>query len=50
MKNDQSRVFMKGQGSTTHRLPDYLNDPAFKGLWDRNPFFNEPGPGGRPAG
>jgi len=39
MKNEESRVFMKGQGSRTCRLPDYLHDAAFNGLWDNNPFF-----------
>ena len=28
---------MKGQGSRTCRLPDYLHDAAFKGLWDNQP-------------
>ena len=48
MKNEESRVFMKGQGSRTCRLPDYLNDAAFRGLWDNNPFFGGPSAGGTP--
>ena len=48
MKNEESRVFMKGQGSRTCRLPDYLHDAAFKGLWDNNPFFGGPSAGGVP--
>ena len=48
MKNEESRVFMKGQGSRTCRLPDYLHDAAFKGLWDNNPFFGGPSASGRP--
>ncbi|HRA87726.1 MAG TPA: type IV secretory system conjugative DNA transfer family protein [Planctomycetaceae bacterium] len=39
MKNEELRVFIKGQGSQTCQLPDYLNDQSFGGLWDRNPFF-----------
>ena len=48
MKNGESRVFMKGQGSITYRLPDYLNDPIFQGLWDNNPFFGSPSKSGKP--
>ncbi|MEZ6123020.1 MAG: type IV secretory system conjugative DNA transfer family protein [Planctomycetaceae bacterium] len=44
MKPGQCRSFVRGQGSFTCRLPDYLNDPVFRGLWDENPFFD---PGGR---
>jgi type IV secretion system protein VirD4 len=44
MKSDQSTVFEKGQGSRTLRLPDYLKDSVFKGLWSPNPFFSNDHP------
>ncbi len=42
LKSDQSMAFIKGQGNRRMQLPDYLNDPAFEGLWDPNPFFPRP--------
>lgn len=35
----ESMTFIKGQGTQISRLPDYLTDAAFDGLWDPNPFF-----------
>lgn len=32
-------VSIRGEGTTQCRLPDYLNDAIFRGLWDPNPFF-----------
>lgn len=42
MPADCSAVFVKGQGTQKLRLPDYLVDPPFRGLWDGNPFFTRP--------
>jgi len=42
MGNQELRRYMKGQGSRTCRRSDYLNDMAFAGLWDVNPFFDKP--------
>jgi type IV secretion system protein VirD4 len=39
MKAGESMTFVKGKGSHMSRLPDYLKDPVFNGLWDPNPFF-----------
>ncbi len=45
MRGNQSTTFIKGQGTHTVQLPDYLYDPIFTGLWDPNPFFGGSSPG-----
>jgi type IV secretion system protein VirD4 len=42
MGNRELQMYLKGHGSQTCRLSDYLNDTAFAGLWDVNPFFAKP--------
>lgn len=42
MKPHELAVFVKGQGTHRLRLPDYLADAPFHGLWDHNPFFTRP--------
>lgn len=42
MSRDRQIVAVTGQKALACRLPDYLEDAAFKGLWDPNPMFDEP--------
>jgi type IV secretion system protein VirD4 len=39
LSKDRQIVAMSGEKALSCRLPDYLEDTAFKGLWDQNPMF-----------
>ncbi len=51
MPQDRQIVAISAKKAVSCRLPDYLQDAAFKGLWDANPMFEpEPeAPAPRPA-
>ena len=40
MKPDRQIVAVSGQSAASCRLPDYLEDAAFRGAWDPNPMFD----------
>jgi type IV secretion system protein VirD4 len=40
MKPTEQAIAIRGEGTTVNRIPDYLTDRVFKGLWDPNPFFS----------
>lgn len=42
MSKDRQVVAQSGEKAVSCRLPDYLEDAAFKGLWDPNPMFEGP--------
>jgi type IV secretion system protein VirD4 len=41
MPMDRQVVAQSGKKALSCRLPDYLEDTAFKGLWDQNPMFEQ---------
>jgi type IV secretion system protein VirD4 len=49
MKGDRQVVAVSGQTAAGCRLPDYLEDAAFKGAWDPNPMFGADGPTAKPS-
>ncbi|MBI1252428.1 MAG: type IV secretion system DNA-binding domain-containing protein [Alphaproteobacteria bacterium] len=40
LPREKQIISMSGDKALTARLPDYLQDEAFKGLWDPNPMFD----------
>lgn len=44
MGKDRQVVAVSGDKALSCRLPDYLEDAAFKGLWDPNPMFDSAPP------
>jgi type IV secretion system protein VirD4 len=47
MQKDRQIITIAGEKAVQCRLPDYLEDATFKGLWDPNPMF-EAGPDDAP--
>jgi type IV secretion system protein VirD4 len=47
---DEAVVSVHGHGTRLVRRPDYLNDPAFAGLYDDNPRFAQVAPPGARGG
>jgi type IV secretion system protein VirD4 len=43
MGPERQIVTVSGQKAKSARLADYLEDAAFKGMWDPNPMFEQPG-------
>ena len=41
MAADRQIIARSGVKAVTCRLPDYLEDAPFKGMWDQNPMFEE---------
>ncbi len=39
MSPQEQVIATRAKGTVQCRLPDYLTDPVFRGLWDPNPFF-----------
>ena len=51
MSKDKQIIAMSGDKALSARLPDYLEDAPFQGLWDPNPMFeSEPAPAKRRTG
>ncbi len=54
MAGDRQVIAVSGAKAVSCRLPDYLEDSPFKGLWDANPMFESdadtPAPGKKGAG
>jgi type IV secretion system protein VirD4 len=49
MSKDRQVVAISGEKALSCRLPDYLEDTAFKGLWDPNPMFDAGDPAPAPV-
>jgi type IV secretion system protein VirD4 len=57
MPKDRQIIAISGDKAMSARLPDYLEDAPFKGMWDPNPMFDadvatpvKRRPGRKPAG
>ncbi|MBL8549496.1 MAG: type IV secretory system conjugative DNA transfer family protein [Hyphomonadaceae bacterium] len=55
LPKDRQIIAVSGDKAVSARLPDYLNDAPFRGMWDPNPMFEAdqpttPGRGGRRGG
>lgn len=44
MTKDQQIISVANEKAVSARLPDYLKDAPFAGLWDANPMFESDGP------
>ena len=49
MAKDRQVIAATSDKAISARLPDYLTDPAFAGLWDANPMFDAENPTKKPS-